>query len=378
MSSAICHIITDLGIGGAQTMLVKLLAYRTPGRDQASVLSLMALDVLARPIEQAGIPVDSFQMARGRPSLGTGLALRRRITRDRPGLLQGWMYHGNLAASLAGMSRRPSLPIVWNVRHSIDDIAQEKRSTRVILRASAPLSHGARAIIYNAETSAVQHEALGFSPAKRIVIPNGFDCDRFRPDAEAKARFRRDHGLGDDDFVIGVAARDHPMKDIEGLLKAFARLRSERGQGHLVIVGTGHDYDNPVLVGRIRELGLNEQITLLGAIDDVAPVMAAFDCLVLPSAWGEGFPNVLGEAMACGLPCVATDVGDSKSLVAEFGLIVPPRDRDALTAAIAHLMGMDPEERLRIGDLARRRIRTAFSIQHIVQRYDQLYHDLLN
>ncbi len=378
MPSTICHIITDLGIGGAQTMLAKLLAYRTSGQDQASVLSLMALDALARPIEQAGISVDSLNMPRGRPSLGTGLALRRRITRDRPRLLQGWMYHGNLAASLAGMSRFPSLPIVWNVRHSIDKITQEKRSTRVILRVSAPLSYGVRAIIYNAATSAAQHEALGFSAAKRVVIPNGFDCDRFKPDAEASARFRHDHGLTNDDFVVGVAARDHPMKDIGGLLEAFAKLRQERGRGCLVIVGSGHDHDNQVLVSRIRELGLGDETILLGARDDVAPVMAAFDCLVLPSAWGEGFPNVLGEAMASGVPCVATDVGDSKSLIAKHGLIVPPRDRDALAAAMVHMMDLDLEARLRIGDEARRRIRTDFSIEQIVRRYDQLYRDLLH
>ncbi len=378
MSSAICHIITDLGIGGAQTMLVKLLTHRTSGQDKATVLSLMVLDALARPIEQTGIPVNSLDMPRGRMSFGKGLALRRRIAKESPRLLQGWMYHGNLAASFAGLGRFPSLPVVWNVRHSIDDIAQEKRSTRVLLRVSAPLSHGVGAIIYNAEVSAAQHEDLGFSAAKRVVIPNGFDCDRFKPDAEARTSFRVDHGLADTDFVIGVAARDHPMKDITGLLEAFAKLRHERQDGHLVIVGKGHDHANQALVGQIHGLGIGGAVTLLGARDDVAPVMAAFDCLVLPSAWGEGFPNVIGEAMASGLPCISTDVGDSKMLIAENGLIVPPRDRDALAAAMAEMMDLGSEARQQAGHQARRRIQADYSIQQIVRRYDQLYRDLLH
>jgi glycosyltransferase involved in cell wall biosynthesis len=378
MSTAVCHVITNLDFGGAQAMLAKLLSYRDHSPDFASVLSLMTPGPIAPPIERAGIAIDSLDMPRGKPSIGMAMKLRRRIGKARPRLLQGWMYHGNLAASLAAFARFPRLPVVWNVRHSIDDIAQEERSTRAILRISAPLSHGTCAIIYNAEASAAQHEALGFSAARRVVIPNGFDCDHFKPDAEAKARFRDAHGLDGGDRLIGVVARDHPMKDIGGMLEAFAKVVETRPDCRLVIMGSDQDEGNRRLVDKIGDLGLGGRVTLLGARTDVAPIVAAFDLLVLPSAWGEGFPNVLGEAMASGVPCVATDVGDSKRLVADTGLIVPPKDRPALAEAIGRILDLDPEAHAALGAKARQRILRDYSIQEVVRRYDQLYRDLLH
>lgn len=378
MPTAVCHVITNLDFGGAQIMLAKLLSHRDHPSDYASVLSLMTPGPIAPPIEQARIAIDSLDMPRGQPSLGMALKLRRQISALRPRLLQGWMYHGNLAASLAAAARRPGLPVVWNVRHSIDDIAQEERSTRAILRISAPLSRMTRAIIYNAETSAAQHEALGFSAKSRVVIPNGFDCARFKPDAEARARFRDEHGFGERDRLVGVVARDHPMKNVGGLLDAFARVSKTREGCALILLGSDQDESNQRLISQIRALGLGDRITLLGARTDVAPIVAAFDLLVLPSAWGEGFPNVLGEAMATGVPCVATDVGDSKHLVADTGLIVPPRDCAALAEAIGRILDLDPDTRAALGDRARQRILDDYSIQEVVRRYDQLYRDLLH
>jgi glycosyltransferase involved in cell wall biosynthesis len=263
--------------------------------------------------------------------------------------------------------------VLWNVRHSVHDLALEKPLTRLIIRLSARLSGLPKAIIYNARVSAAQHARLGFDPSRAVVIPNGFDCAQFRPRPEARPRLRGQLGIDPARAVIGLVARAHPMKDPGNLVRAAASLQARGHAIHLVIVGSGLDQTNRELAELVRECGLGAQVSLLGERTDIPEVVAGFDVAALSSAWGEGFPNVLGEAMACGVPCVATDVGDCGWVIGPHGAIVPPRQSEALADALARLLELEPDARRQLGLAGRARILQQFALQQVVSQYETLY-----
>ena len=380
MTVRVCHIINGLDVGGAEMMLYKLLKGSTVERLEASVISLLETGPIADLITSLDLPVTSLALARKNMIFGRGVPtpktvwkLGRAIAAARPDLLQGWMYHGNLAATLGAVISGHRYPVIWNIRHSVYDLGKEKSMTAKLIRLGRRLSSRPNAIIYNARVSAEQHEALGYDPGKTVIIPNGFDCDHFKPDAAKRVRLRAELGLEEETLIIGMVARDHPQKDPVNLLRAIALLIEWGSPVHLVIAGASFDDHNQRVIKRIRELGIGNHVSLLGPRSDIAGIMAGFDVVALPSAWGEGFPNVLGEAMACGVPCAATDVGDAAWIIDVHGRIVPPRDAEALAMAIDQLISLPGEKRRQIGMAARDRILHHFSLPKIVEAYGDLY-----
>lgn len=374
----VLHTITNLETGGAEVMLYRLLQAGARDKFRPSVISLMNPDpgdggTIAPRIAALRIQVSNLGMQRRLPSPAHLWRLRQTARAIDPDLLQGWMYHGNLAATVASRSldRRP--PVIWNVRHSLHDLALEKPLTRTVVRACIPLSHLPRAIIYNARVSAAQHERLGYAADRSIVIPNGFDGEQFKPRPDGRRQLCEELGIGPDAVIIGMIARDHPMKDAANLVRAVAALHQAGRPVQLVIAGRGQDAANRSLAKEIRGAGLGPHITLLGERQDVPAIVAGFDIAALPSAWGEGFPNVLGEAMASGIPCVATDVGDSAWVIGPHGIVVPPRQADALAAALARLIDLGADGRRQLGAAARARILEKFSIQEVVRQYEALH-----
>lgn len=340
----------------------------------SDVVSLMRPGPVGDQLRRSGVVVRDAGMLQGRISPRSALRLSRAARDLAPAVVQGWMYHGNLAASwLALTARGPRPPIVWNIRHSVHDLAHEKLLSRSIIRLGAALSRWPAAIVYNSKVSAGQHQALGFRPDRATVIPNGFDCERFRPAADARARLRGRLGLPAGTTLVGMVARNHPMKDAGNLLRAVAALRAARVDLHLVLVGRGFGPDDAPAVEAVARHGLGEAVSLLGERHDVPDLLPGIDVLAMPSAWGEAFPNVLGEAMASGVPCVATAVGDSAWIVGEHGLVVPPRDSAALAAALRRLIELGPEGRAELGSKARARVVAEFSLAEIVRRYADLY-----
>jgi glycosyltransferase involved in cell wall biosynthesis len=375
----VLHAITSLDSGGAQTMLLRLLEETPRAKFEPTVLGLMSPDAarvgsVAPELAALRVPIATLEMARRRPKLPDIWRLCRTVRAAAPDLIHGWMYHGSLAATIGNRSLPYRPPVIWNIRHSVHDLALEKRLTRAIIRLCARLSRLPRAIVYNARVSAAQHQALGFAAGRAVVIPNGFDTARFRPRPDAKAWLCRELGIDPGPTVIGMVARNHPMKDPGNLLRAVARLQARSGAAvHLVIVGDGLDHGHLELGALVRELDLGARITLLGERNDVPALIAGFDIAVLPSAWGEGFPNVLGEAMASGVPCVATDVGDATWVVGAHGLIVPPRQSEALADALARLIALGADARRQLGLAARARIVQHFSIQEVARQYEALH-----
>ncbi|MFK4005290.1 glycosyltransferase [Qipengyuania sp. NPDC077563] len=367
----ILHIITALNFGGAENMLAKLM--EQGGADDHEVLSLLPPGPAASRIAACGIRVHSLGMRRGMAGPWSILRLRQLVEDIAPDLIHGWMYHGNLAASFARRFCTRSLPLVWNIRHSIPDLAMESWQTRQLLKVSAWISNGPQAIIYNAYASREQHEALGYSSRDGLVLPNGFDTERFAPDPDARKLAEALFGFSDRTFRIACVARFHPMKDQMRLLSAVSDARAKGADIQLLLVGHGFENPPPEIAAPIADHMSPDSVLMCGARSDVADWLPGIDLLVLPSAWGEGFPNVLGEALACGVPVVATDVGDSARIVGHHGLVVPRKDTGALTQALLAMAALPACERAAMGRAGRKRIVSDYAIGSVAAHYNTLH-----
>lgn len=216
----ILHVITGLERGGAETQLARLVSHYPAG---SAVFSIRAPGPLAQAVRAAGVPLYTGNASSPFSPPGWIVELRRVVRRHQPDIVCGWMYHGNLAALVA----RRSVPVVWNIRHSMHDVRHEKPTTRYVIRAGAALSALPARIFYNSAVAARQHEAIGYRGEQSQVIPNGFDTQRFRPDPEAREMLRKSLQVGAGERLIGVVGRSHPMKNHAGFLAAFARVRQE-------------------------------------------------------------------------------------------------------------------------------------------------------
>lgn len=371
----IVFVTTGLSTGGAEVMLHRLATRMDPSRFDVKVIALLDKGQLGERLEADRVPVATLGLRRGRVSLSGLRRLAAVLDSFRPDVVQGWMYHGNLAALLSARFRRSSSRIVWGVRQSLYDLKKEQMLTRGVIWLCARLSRRPVAILYNSQISRQQHETIGFCPARSVVVPNGFELNRGE---WSKPENRKACGIPLDRFVIGLVARYHPMKDHSNFLKAAAQVAKENPSAFFVLAGPGVDTRNRQLMDLATSLGLSDRLLLLGERQDVTRLMGSLDLLCLSSAWGEGFPNVVGEAMACGVPCVVTDVGDSAEIVGDTGLIVPPADPQALADAIGQLIAMGPEGRTRLGIAARQRIAERYELSSVVRRHQNLYEEIVS
>ena len=372
----VAHLITGLEVGGAEMMLWKLLSTLDRGAFEPLVISLVTPGPMGARIAELGIRVESLHLPRGLPNPAAIGRLARLLRGFRPDLLQTWMYHANLLGALAApLARRPAL--VWNIRQSDLDPRFTSRSTRLVARLGGALSNLAPdRIVCCSQRAREVHCALGYRDDLMTVIPNGFDLDRFRPDPRAGAELRAALRVPVGAPLLGLVARLDPQKDVQTFIAAARRVQAELPDCRFLLCGLGMDPGNRALVDEIADAGLAQSVTLLGPRTDTPRVFAALDLLVSSSAYGEGFPNVIGEAMACGVPCAVTDVGDSAAIVADTGVAVPPRDPQALAGAIVRLLREGPERLARRGEAARGRIADHFSLSRIADRYGSLYRSL--
>lgn len=368
----ILHVITGLGLGGAERMLYKLLHSMNANRFSQSVIVMMDEGVYGPKIVALGMPVYALNMRQGRPTIKSIHRLKKIVAALQPDLIQGWMYHGNLGA-VAARSFTPGRPSVfWNVRQSLNEYRHEKKLTKLVIKLGAWLSSTPDKIIYNSAICAEQHEVHGYSKAKRVLIPNGFDTAVLRKLEKGRSRIRSKLGIQQDQLLIGTVARFHPIKDYANLIRAAEIVQRERRNVRYAFVGPGVDNTEPALRDPIDAARLSSSCHLLGERQDIADLMSAFDVCVLPSR-GEAFPNVIGEAMSCELPCIVTDVGDSALIVDGCGIVVPADDSQALAAAILEMLEITQQERQRMGRAARQRIKDFYSMEKITAKYEREY-----
>ncbi len=329
-------------------------------------------------IEDLGVDVDSLGMEVGqKPSLPELMTLRQKTAKLRPNVVQGWMYHGNLAALAAARPRWRSFPVVWGVHHTINKLENEKPMTRAIIKLSARLSRFTDAIIYCSKQSARDHEGLGFARDKSIVIPNGIDCDLYHPKPEVRAKLREELGIPEARRLIGFVARFHPMKDHRNLIAAAKRLLDQSCDVHVAFVGTGTPEQEAGLKAYVAECGVGDRVTFMGLRHDIPEIVPGFDVFCLPSAWGEAFPLVVCEAMASGVPCVVTDVGDAAWIVGETGTVVGRQDSEALAAALHTMLELGDEALKARGEAARARILNEFPLSKMAASYREVARSVL-
>ena len=371
----LAFVTSGLGPGGAEMMLYKLLMRLDRQRHEPAVFSLRGDEVFVGRLREAGVAVHTANLGGPGGGLPGLLRLRQQLAGFRPHLLQGWMYHGNAAAWLAAKTLSPRPQLAWSVRQSLPDLTQEHRGTALVVRACARLSGQAAAIVYNASQAARDHEAVGFNGARTRIIPNGFDTMACRPSAAAHAALRHELGLPEGSLLVGMVGRYHPVKNHAGFLAAAQTVAQALPAVHFVLAGQGVSHDNTALAALVAQHGLLGRCHLLGERRDIHRVTAAFDVAVCAS-FTEGFPNVVGEAMACAVPSVVTDVGDCATIVGDTGLVVPPHDTPALAAAMHQLLAAPAANRAALGLAARQRIERDFSIDAVTHQYETLFASL--
>ena len=343
----VVHLITGLGSGGAEHMLARLVQSSKAFRHV--VISLTGGGKFAEKLRRDGIEVVTLDLPAGPRALLALPRLIRLLRRLRPALIQTWLYHADLLGTLAAFfsdCRR----LIWSLRCSNMDKARYGRLVGLLAR----LSRRPQVVISNSQAGIDWHKAQGYAPRAWALIDNDVDTARFHPDPAARAAWRLRLGIAPSTMLVGMAARRDPMKDHDAFLAAAKLARPD-----FTFVMAGH--------------GTEDMPGGLGQVEDMAGFYAALDVFVSASRFGEGFPNVVAEAMSSGLACVVTDIGDAKRLVGEAGLVVPSGDVAALASAIAQAASRRDE----LGIAARRRMEAEFASPGSVTRHEMLWASLL-
>jgi glycosyltransferase involved in cell wall biosynthesis len=367
----VLHLITDLNPGGAEIMLFKLVSVMNQDFFENIVVSMTGPGMVGEKIVHSGIEVNYLNMAQGRISPTGFFKLLKLLKRKEPHILQTWMYHANLLGILSGKFFFHS-KVVWNIRCSNVEFERYKKLTFWVMKANAWLSSFPAAIIVNSHTGADLHKGLGYHPKKWEIIFNGFDLNRFNIDPSAGMKIRRELGLGAENLIIGLISRFDYMKDHETFLSAARLIVQKHPAVCFLLAGEGVTPENNFFTSYLAEDQFRGRLFLLGYREDIPRIINALD-ISTSSSSGEGFPNIVGESMACGIPCVVTQVGDSAFLVGKTGIAVPPRDPASLAKGWLELIEKKETGRKVLGFAARERIAGCFSIEKVAGQYEALY-----
>jgi len=374
----ILHIITSLDQGGAEAVLCRLVAARKEGVAY-SVISLKGEGFYGKVLEANGITPHYFQFARffQLASFFEFIRLVRLISSLSPDVVQTWLYHadliGGVAARLAGCRR-----VVWGIRTADLSPALISRFTLVVAWFCARLSGVVPVAIATCSVEAARkHKAMGYRAAKFTVIPNGYDLTLYAPDKARGQQLRQEWGVAEGEILFGFVARWNPYKDHPNLVQALSLAAAAGAQVRCVLVGGGMSSDNLELTGLLARYNLNRTVILAGSRGDIVSVMNALDVHVLPSA-SEAFPNVVAEAMACGVPCIVTDVGDAALIVGDTGWVVPSKNPEQLAKAIEAAAAVVKLPEFALRQLAaRKRIADNFSLEKMIDAYVHLWRSLM-
>ena len=369
----LCIVITGLGVGGAEHGLLKLLSRLDRTRIEPSLIVLGQEDALLPRFREIGVEPLMLGLKPGRWPLAEFGRLISAVREREPDLLQGWMYHGNLAASFAASRIKPSPVLCWSVRDTPDAGQGHSLFTRIVIWLCG-LYLGRVARIFNVSSRSADYCAsrLGWPRERTFILPNGVDTALFRPDPASRAALRAELGIEESVPLVGHVARWHPVKNHALFLEAVARLSERLPKIQCVLVGKGLEWGNAELVGLIERYGLRAHCHLLGPRSEVSAIYPGFDLLALSSR-SEGFPNVLVEAMSCGVPVVTTDVGDARDIVGKTGFVA---ESDASAMAKALGVVADPLRCRELGRLARDRVERHYGLDAVAASLEAEYRRL--
>lgn len=373
--ATVMHIINELDAGGAERVLTRIACHNArnsdPDAPRQIVVSLMDEGVYGPDLIEAGVELHCLGMTSGIRDLPAAIfRLSRLMRREKPDAIMSWLYHSDFIATLAAvLSGRGTRRLAWNIRCAEMDLAQYGRSTRIVLGLLAKLSGRPAIVAANSHAGQRHHISCGYHPRKWAYLPNGFDTDEWHPDPGAKYRLCKQIGITPDKYLIGMVARKDPAKDHATLFEAIRLVRAQGHDAHLVLIG--HETDALIIPDE-----LDGHVSALGLRRDVAALVPGFDIAVLSSSFGEGFPNVIGEAMACGVPAIGNDVGDVADILGGTGKTVPLHAPDKLANAIVELLTEDVDSRNYRKTAARMRIIDHYSLRAMNDRYLALWDGL--
>jgi glycosyltransferase involved in cell wall biosynthesis len=368
----VLHVITGLSVGGAELMLARLLERMDRSRSSSAVVSLTTGPP---PGAFDGTTVYALGMRPGLPDPRGLVTLGRIVAHEQPDVVQTWLYHADLVGLVAA-KWKSTAAVAWNLRCAALTVQESSRAVVAVRTVLARLSSFPDVVVANSEAGREAHQAYGYHPRRWAVIPNGFDTSVLQPDATTRARTRAALKVRPTTTVIGLVARLHAIKDHGTFFEASAELVRTHPDVVFVLAGLGLESGNPTVKAFFDRFGLDPaHYRLRGTQDRIEQLLPACDICTLTST-SEGFPNAIGEAMATGVPCVATDAGDCRRLVGDTGRVVPVRQPRALADAWRSVLTLEPAERAGLGGRARLRIIETFSLDRVVAQYVALYEDL--
>lgn len=366
------HIIGSLEIGGAEMTLCKLIEATDPKIIDHIVVSLLPPEALQHRIEAAGAKILSLNMSRSRLTLTDFCRLAKLIKKINPDLVHTWMYIsdiiGGLATRLAG-----TVPVIFSIRHG--SFKGDKTRTVILAKVAAWLSHLIPQRIIACSTAAAElHRQTGYAVDRLQIIPNGFTI---KDNSPLRGKLHAHLGVSKSAILVGMIGRYVPVKDHNCFIKAAALVKKQFSQAEFVMCGAGVEKTNHSLLSAINAAGLANCCHLLGSQTDTDWILADLNFLVSSSS-SEAFANVIGEAMASGIPCIATNVGDSAHIVGNTGIIVPPDDHQSLAQGMLQMLQKTPPELEKMGMKAQKRIEQMFSLPAVARCYEKMYFEVAN
>jgi glycosyltransferase involved in cell wall biosynthesis len=371
----ILFFIRSLEVGGSQRQLAMLsdgLARR--GHDVIAAVFYTGKEIELTP-SQSAIRVVALGKSGRWDVVGPLTRLRRLMLAERPDVIYAFLPMQTALAALL-RPRRLAARLVFGIRSSGVEADRYDALTALTYRLEALLARRADLIIANADAGGADAISRGFPSDRIAVIANGIDTEVMRRDADGGRERRRAWGITDDAFVIGCVARLDPMKDHANFLAAAARFTAKVPNARFVCVGEGPATYRAEIETLAQSLGLADRVVWAGEIANVAAAYNAFDIATLPSAFGEGFPNVIGESMACGIPVVATDVGDVRAIIGELGEVVPPKRPDLLCAGWERLRQRLAQD-ASLHDTVRKAIIASYSVETMLDRTENVLLDVV-
>jgi glycosyltransferase involved in cell wall biosynthesis len=331
----IIHIITSLTSGGAEGMLTRLVCQNSNKNIRNTVICLTDKGIHGKTLKRNGIEVLTLDLKNFKNIFSSVNNLRKTLKCENPDIIVSWLYHADLISIIFGKfiwARKSSY--FWNIRCSDIDLGNYSFITRVVLYINRCLSHLPNGIITNSFAGRDFHKSFGYKNRNWVYIPNGIDTDKWYPDAQDRNQVRTNLNIRESEIAICCVARSDPQKDHKTLLDAFTRAHRIKHNLRLFLIGR---HTENIAVPE----ELSAHVTLLGERSDTPLLLRGMDMSILSSAYGEGFPNVIGEALATGTYCIASDVGDSARLLEKLGSIVPKEDPETMARAIIYASEKD-------------------------------------
>ena len=369
-------LIRTLYFGGAERQLVELVKGMDKTRFDITVATFYDGGQLRPELERIeGVKVLSL-CKKGRWDIFPFLwRLKRAVRAAQPQVMHGYMGMSNELTLMMG--KIAGAKVVWGLRVSNIDFSNYDWLSTWLFRIGAWCSRFADLIIVNSYAGEQHHIGQGYCGARMMVIPNGIDTERFRPDCEARQQMRYEWRVAQNERVIGLVGRLDPMKDHPSFLRAAALLTQKLHDVRFVCVGDGPSPYMRELRGLAEKLDLGARLIWASVRNDMAAVYNAFDLATSASSYGEGFSNAIGEAMACGVPCVVTDVGDSAIIVGNTGQIVPSHCPEALATAWTRLLDLPCEQRAALSKAARERLVREYNVQQLIHKTESMLVSIL-